>query len=440
MTDEQPGRPLPVTRRQLVQGMGAATFGGVVAGGAAGFFGGRSSTSDAATTAKGQPVTVGALIPVTGASAGDGQEMLRGLRLGVNEINTNGGVGGRPLQIELLDAKDQPPDVMVAAMRKFAADGVAAVFSPFLTYTNVELAVIGPAKIPVFHVNTFQGNVDYAVNHHFANIFEGCPSEVWYAHGFTTVLNSLIAAGKFKPRNKTVSIVTSNDAYSSSIAQTLRKDLTGAGWRIVQYDTYTVPQADWGGVLTRVRSHNPDLVFQSDYFAGDEASFIKQFAQAPTRSLVYQQYAPSVPEYRQLSGTASNGVLWATTTGTILGDDIGQRYQQAYVAAYHQQPGLSNSGNQYDLVRLWAQAAALAPDPYAYDRVGDNVRNMVFRGVNGTYKMGPTAQTCMPYPAYTDDPSLGTPLLTYQIQNGKQVIISPEPYSTGAYQTQPWLA
>src|SRR5579875_1422117 len=439
MTDEQPRRPMRVTRKELVQGMGAATFGGVLAGGAAGFFGGRSSTNASAATAKGQPITIGALIPITGASAGDGQEMLRGLKLGVNEINSNGGVAGRPVTIELLDAKDQPPDVMVAAMRKFAADGVAAVFSPFLTYTNVDLAVIGPAKIPTFHVNTFQGNVDFAVRHHFRNIFEGCPSEIWYAHGFSAVLEGLIKAGKFTPRNKTVSIVTSNDAYSSSIAQTLRADLGKLGWKVVQYDTYTVPQADWGGVLTRIRNHNPDLVFQSDYVAGDEASFIKQFAQAPTRSLVYQQYAPSIPEYRQLSGTASNGVLWATTTGSILSDDVGKRYAKAYEAAYHQPPGLANAGNQYDLVRLWAQAAGLALDPYDYDAVGENVANMIFRGVNGTYKMGPTTQTCMPYPAFTNDPSLGTPLLTFQIQNGKQVLINPEPYTTGSYQTQPWL-
>src|SRR6201998_3632182 len=113
MTDEQPGRPMRVTRKQLVQGMGAATFGGRLAGGAAGFFGGRSSTSEAATTAKGQPITIGALIPVTGASAGDGQEMLRGLKLGVNEINAGGGVGGRPGQIELLHGKGQPPAGMV---------------------------------------------------------------------------------------------------------------------------------------------------------------------------------------------------------------------------------------------------------------------------------------------------------------------------------------
>src|SRR6185369_364904 len=128
------------------------------------------------------------------------------------------------------------------------------------------------------------------------------------------------------------------------------------------------------------------IIFQSDYFAGDEASFIKQFAQSPTKSLVYQQYAPSVPEYLKLAGKAANGVLWATTTGTIR-DELGNRFADAYKKAFHAEPGFANAGNQRDLVVLWAQAAAAAPDPFSYDDVGDNVRRMVFRGVNGAYKL-----------------------------------------------------
>ena len=53
MTDEQPQRPMRVTRKQLVQGMGAATFGGIIAGGAGVFFGVPSSTNASAATAKG---------------------------------------------------------------------------------------------------------------------------------------------------------------------------------------------------------------------------------------------------------------------------------------------------------------------------------------------------------------------------------------------------
>jgi branched-chain amino acid transport system substrate-binding protein len=428
-----------VTRRQLVGGMGAATFGGVLAGGLGGFLGGKNADSEASTGAKGKPITVGVLAPVTGAAAGDGQEMVRGIKLGVAEVNAEGGVGGRPLRFELLDAKDQTPEVMTSAMRKFVADGVAAVFAPFLTYTNVETPIVGKAKIPLFHVNTYQGNVDFAIKNGYRNIFQGCPSEIWYAAGFVDVVSRLISAGKWKPRNKTVAIVSSNDAYSISIARTFRKDITKLGWNVVQFDTYTVPQSEWGSTLTRIRGHNPDIVFHSDYFAGDEASFIKQFAQAPTKSLVYQQYAPSIPEYLKLAGKAANGVLWATTTGTIVADELGQRFVADYKKAYHQEPGLANAGNQRDLVKLWAQAAAMAASPYDYDKIGDNVRSMVFRGVNGAYKLGPNQQTNLPYPAKVKDPSLGEPLLTFQIQDGKQVLIAPDPYTQGEYKTPPWL-
>jgi branched-chain amino acid transport system substrate-binding protein len=420
--------------------MGAAAFTGVVAGGAGGFLGGRSSAGGAVDVKKGSAITIGALVPITGSSAGDGETMLNGMRLAMDELNAAGGIGGRPIQMQLLDAGDQVPSVMVAAMRKFVSDKVAAVFSPFLTYTNVDLAVVGPATIPTFHVNTFQGNVDFAIKHGFKNIFQGCPSEIWYANGFATVLDSLIAAKKFEPRKKTASIITSNDAYSTAVALTLRGNLQKQGWKIVTYDSYTSPQSEWGPVLTRITQDNPDLIFFSNYFPGDEASFIKQFAQSPTKSLVYELYAPSVPEYLTLAGKAANGVMWATTTGSILDDDVGERFSAAYHKKYNQPPGLSNAGAQYDLIHIWAQAAALAPDPYDYNAVGDNVRYGIYRGVNGSYKMGPTAQTCLPYPAYTKDPTLGMPLLTYQIQDGKQVLVNPTPYTSGNFQTPPWLS
>lgn len=428
-----------VTRKQLVRGMGAATFGSLIAGGAAGFLGGQSAQGAETSGGEGEPVTVGALLPVTGAAAGDAQEQLRGLKLGAKEINDAGGIGGRPIRIEVQDAKDQAPNVMTAAMRKFVGDGVAAIFSPFLSYTNIETPIVGKAKIPLFHINTFQGNVDFAVKNGYTNIFQCCPSETWYATGFSAVVDDLIAQRRFTPRKKTAAIVTANDAYSSSVASTFRKNIEKAGWNVVQYDTYTPPQADWGGVLARIRKNDPDVIFQSDYLPGDEASFIKQFAQAPTRSLVYQLYAPSVPEYLELAGSAADGVMWATTTGTIFDDDLGKRFRDAYREAYGEEPGRSNAGGNYDMIRLWAQAAALASGPYEYDEVGANVRTQVYRGVNGAYRLGPTQLTCRPYPAAERDPSLGMVLQTYQIQDGKQVLVSPDPYTTGSFREPSWL-
>lgn len=434
------GKSGRVTRRQLLGTASGAAVGGLVVGGAGGYAIGNSGSSGSGGSGGGGgggSVTVGALVPVTGPGAPDGQEMLRGMKLAIGEINDAGGVGGRTIQLNVLDAKDQSPDVMTNAMRKFVSDKVAVVLSPFLTTTSIEIPIIGKSGIPLLHVNTLQANVDAAVKGGYKNIFEMDPSEIWYAPGFINVMDELEKNGQFKPRNKTAAIVSATDGYSISIANGFNDEVQKMGWKVVQFDKYTSPQAEWGGVLGRIRNNNPDVVFQSDYYAGNEASFIKQFAQAPTQSLVYQQFAPSIPEYRDLSGSASDGVLWATTTGTIYNDDEGKKFKDAYQKAYNREPGASNAGNQYDSIRIWAYSAGLAGDPGDYDRVADNIRNLVYRGVNGAYNI--VDQTLLPYPAKIPDPSLGMPLQTYQIQNGEQVMISPDPYSTGKFQTPPWL-
>ena len=439
----QPPRNRALTRREMVAGGGAAGLGGLIVGGVGGFFGGRASKSGTATTtsapAKGTPITIGGGVPVTGAFSGDGQEMRRGMELAIAEINAAGGLLGRPLKFKLLDTKEQAPNDMTTVVRKLVSSKVAAMFVPFTTYTSVEYPIAAASGIPMFHVNTYQGNADYVKKKGYTNIYQGDPTEIWYGPGFIAVTDELIASGAWKPRNKTAAVVTSNDAYSLSIARGFRDGVVKKGWKVPLYEQFTIPQTDWGPVLVKIRKLNPDIVFFSDYTAGDEASFIKQFRQSPTRSLVYEQYAPSVPEYLQLAGSAANGVLWSTVTGSILDDVIGQKFANGYQQKFKQNPGLANAGGQYDLVHMWALAAGSVGDPYDFKRVNHAIANMTYRGVNGAFHFQPGILSCYPYPDRLDDPSLGMAHLTFQIQNGKQVIVSPKPYTTGKFQLPGWM-
>jgi branched-chain amino acid transport system substrate-binding protein len=215
--------------------------------------------------------------------------------------------------------------------------------------------------------------------------------------------------------------------------------MVSGGWKTTMFQQFTAPQADWGAVLVSIRNTPPGIVFFSDYAAGDEASFIKQFRQSPTQSLVYQQYAPSIPQYLQLAGSAADGVLWSTVIGILQQDPVAAPFQAAFQQKFNAPPGFSNAGDQYDLVHLWAQAASAAGDPYDFAAVNKIIKNTVYRGVCGSYRFPDDYLTCYPYPDATKDPSLGIPHLTFQIQNGKQVLVSPEPYSTGSFQLPPWL-
>jgi branched-chain amino acid transport system substrate-binding protein len=272
------------------------------------------------------------------------------------------------------------------------------------------------------------------------NIYQGCPSETWYGKGFVPLMQSWIDSGAWKPSSKTVAIVTSNDPYSISIAQAFRKSVEGIGWTVPIYEEVTAPNADWGPVLTKIRSNPPGLIYVTDYIPGDLASFAKQFADSPTKSLLYQQYGPSIPEYLELAGSAGYGVVWSTTVGT-LPDDLGQAFLDLYQKKYNAKAGLSQAGAQYDLVRMWAQTVGMVGDPYKFEQINKLLKNVAFRGVSGTFRwISDTELAAAPYPDLKNDPSLAMPHMTYQIQDGKQVPVFPEPYATGAFQLPKWLA
>ncbi|UOQ57512.1 ABC transporter substrate-binding protein [Leucobacter allii] len=441
MSEQQPphgGKRKRITRRDLVRTAGLTGLIGIAAGGAGGYFaaprGGASATAGGGGTIK-----FGLVAPVTGPYSGDGQEMERGAKLAIEDINAAGGVLGREVELVVGDVGDQAPENFIqVAERLVSREKVAAASGGYTTTTSVEFPTYAEGGVPLFHTNTLQANSDYVAEHGITNIFQCCPTEPWYASGFLQLMTDWIDSGAWTPSSQTAAVIASNDSYSISIATVMMDGLKELGWDITMYEEVSVPYADWGPQLSKIRNDPPGLIFVTDYLAGDLASFAKQFATAPTPSLLYQQYGPSVPEYLELAGDAADGVIWSTTIGT-LPDDIGTRFRERYLDAFGTEAGLSQSGAQYDILRMWAQAASRAGDPYDSDKVSAAMKGLTFRGVVGTYRFAEEDLTAIPYPDAVNDPSLGMPHLTYQIQQQEQVLISPEPYINGAFELPGWL-
>jgi branched-chain amino acid transport system substrate-binding protein len=435
-----------VTRRQLLVGAGGAAVGGLVVGAVGGYLAGNAG-DDTSTTASGEDgagvstetIKLGSASPTSGPYSGDGQEMVRGQELAVEDINANGGLLGRQLELVISDVEDPfSAERMVNTARRLSNEGVGAVFSGYTTTTSAEFDVYAEYGAPMFHLNTFQPNADYVADNQIDNIYHSCPTEVWYGPGFIQFMQRLIDGGLWTPSSESGAVITSNDPYSISIAQTVEDELRRLGWDIVVSEEVTAPLTEWGPVLAQIRQDPPGLIFHADYIPGDLASFQQQFRSDPTPSLMYQQYGPSIPEYLELAGTDADGVIWSTVIGT-LPDEVGTAFKDAYREKYDAEAGLSQAGGQYDLVHLWAQAAAMAGDPTDFETVNANIKRFTYRGVSGTYRYKPGELTAIPYPDEVNDPSLGMPHLTFQIQNQQQVLVDPVPYEQGEFQLPAWL-
>ena len=72
-------------------------------------------------------IKIGFIGPLSGDVASMGQSAKAAVELAVEEINSNGGVSGRPLEVIYEDGKCEPKDSTSAANKLVNIDGVAVI-------------------------------------------------------------------------------------------------------------------------------------------------------------------------------------------------------------------------------------------------------------------------------------------------------------------------
>jgi branched-chain amino acid transport system substrate-binding protein len=386
-------------------------------------------------------INVVGVFPISGFIAADGIEMRNGVVMAVDEINANGGLWGHKLKYIEVDEIDSTGDqVPTAFQRAIEVEKADVIFSGYHLNSSPEFDIVANAGVLYYNNNTQKAWTDrYQSNpEKYWSIFQTDPNEEWYGGGFAKYLNLLVDTGQFVPPNgKTAAVLHGDDTYSTFIGTSFIEEAKKTGWEIVYVDKFTpgnVP--DWGPMLSKVKDLNPSVLFTVDYNPADNAAMIKQWVADPMNALLYQQYGPSVPEYLELAGDAANGVLWATVLG-FLPDPIGMEWVKKYEEKFKTTPGYANAPGGYDQVYDWAYAVLLAGDPFDYKKVAKMTEQNIHRGVTGGYY--PENHAGRSYPWQTNDPSLGQAHTIYQIQDKKQVLVFPDPYSNGKFQTPPWM-
>jgi branched-chain amino acid transport system substrate-binding protein len=91
------------------------------------------------------PIKVGEIAALSGASAQSGEAITRGLSVAIDEINAKGGLlGGRQVELVQRDDESSPPKGIIAARELIFKEGVTAVFGGIDTPVSM-------AMVPVFN-------------------------------------------------------------------------------------------------------------------------------------------------------------------------------------------------------------------------------------------------------------------------------------------------
>lgn len=430
-----------MNRRAFLAGAGGVVVG--AAGGALVTSAVKGSSSETASTGGGggdqSEIVIASPYPLSGALAADGEEMKNGSALAIKEINAAGGVGGRMIRQVVIDADVLTPDGVTNAMNKAVSANPHAIAFGYFVAWEPSVDIAAQYGAPVVHDVTFRQMVQKTADDpkKYGNIFQTDPSEDLYGSGLVTFMTNLESSGQWDPSSKRIFIVEGATPYSHNISVAVQEDAKKIGWTISGVEVVTPPVADYTPIISKIKSANPGVVIHTSIDPTDLAAFQTAFVANPSNALVYLQYGASVPAFLDLAKTAGYGVIWATVIG-VLQDEIGERFQKAYQAEYNKAAGFSNSGGSYDQIYMLAQAWGRVGDPSNFEAVNAQLRTQVYRGVCGGYWFDNKYQSGLSYPTETKDPGLGLAHLFFQIQNGKQVCIAPDPYTIGKYEKAAW--
>jgi branched-chain amino acid transport system substrate-binding protein len=379
-------------------------------------------------------VKVGVVAPLTGSFADEGNEMVRGVELAVEELNSKGGLLGKKLELIKGDVGDFSAEKIVSVAEKIInKDRVDCVITQYLGGV-ADIKTFGGQGVPYLHMDTSQSAADLVKENidTYSNIFQACPTEkIGYPTGIVDFLFRIFPkVSGFKYPNNKIALVTMVRAYNDRISAVFRDLVKKVKWDLVVDEKTPTGTVEWGPVLTKIRQEKPAVIYFNDHVPADEVSFLDQFHTNPTKSLVFIQYGPSNPAFISLGKEKTNGIYWGTAYAPfgLRGDAWRDRYRKRY----KEEPGVGTAAGTYTSAMIWADAVKKVGDVKDYKEVCRIIREYAWNITGPLHVFNPIDQTAI----YGEGLS---PFLAYQVQNQKHQLVSPIGFSTAKMQVSPWM-
>jgi branched-chain amino acid transport system substrate-binding protein len=207
------------------------------------------------------PIRIGMSMALTGGVAPIGKQVLTALQIWRDDVNANGGLLGRPVELVFYDDQSNPANVPQLYTKLIDVDKVDLLIGPYATN------MVAPA-IPILmqHKKTTIGILANAANSkfHYDQYFSMLPTgpepQKAFAYGFFEL------AAAATPRPKTVAIVAADAEFAQNAADGARQSIKEiGGFELLLDQKYPPTTTDYSPIMRAVQALNPDIVYVAAY-------------------------------------------------------------------------------------------------------------------------------------------------------------------------------
>ncbi len=331
-----------------------------------------------------EPIQVGAPLPLTGPLASDGEVMRQGIRLAVSDINKEGGLLGRELEVTEYDIGDLTPDKLRSAASNLIEQNDVDVLINGYGAMGPDIPAFCPYSQPYLHNAATPNVTDMMERMNCENIFMA--TDLGYAFG-EIAFGQLQSMG-YEFANERIAIL--HGPYDWEIDKTngIRSAAEAAGWEVAVTEEVAYGASEWGGILSRLRSEDPAIVFVELLDPDAVWRFVSQLRNnPPENAMVYVGYTASMPAFAEFAaGGDADGVLGMTLSTHNPDTEAGQAFMERWNDMYGENPPYSIAAQIYDHVMIWANAVEQVGDVRDFDAINETIATTAYEGLTGTFR------------------------------------------------------
>ncbi len=290
------------------------------------------------------PIVLGMVTPLSGSSSAIGPYMQNGAQLAVDEINADGGVLGRDLELVVEDEACDPKTA-VAAANKLLTEGVVVSVGGYCSGATLPtLPIFNKANVPMVIP---AANSDDLVNQNLDNVF--------LINGTGTQQAAAALQYIEKSEMQRVALMDDNTSYSTNIAD-LTADLLdeSGGPELAEKQSVTAGESDYSANVNAVVATNPDLVYWTGYYQ-EGGLIIRQLRQAGYQGDIMVADGSVDKQLLAIAGEQNADGVLATMTQTPDTIPGAEQWISDYKDQFGEDPG-PYSTQSYDAVRVAAEA------------------------------------------------------------------------------------
>ncbi len=234
--------------------------------------GGTSTTSSSGSNQTKTPIKIGISLSLSGDFSADGLAFQQGYQLWADTVNKNGGILGRPVQLDIVSDASSTTQVVTNYQKLITVDHDDLVFGPFSSLLTKPASVVASRYGYAFPEGAGGGPSVFTQGLH--NLFDVSAPVANLLVSFAQYMQSLPAS----QRPLTAAYATQDDPFTQPQVDTARSYLEQAGVKTVSYQVYPAETTDYTPIAQKMINSHADIVVTGTLLP-DITAYIQAFRQ-----------------------------------------------------------------------------------------------------------------------------------------------------------------